>query len=61
MQSVLKLTNVHGENILLGVNCIIHISNYYATKEGCRKIETTRYTYYVVDTIEEIYEQYKNN
>jgi hypothetical protein len=61
MQGILKLTDIHGESILLGVNCIIHISNYYATKEVCRKIETTKYTYYVTETIEEIYEQYKNN
>jgi len=61
MQSILKLTDIHGETILLGVNCIVHIGKYYATEKWCRKIETAKYTYYVVDTIEEIYEQYKNN
>ena len=61
MQSVLKLTDIHEERILIGVNCIVHISNYYATEKECRKIETTKHTYYVIDTIDEIYEQYKSN
>lgn len=47
--------------ILIGVASIVSIVNHQKGKdEPCRKIETTTKTYYVVETIDEIYYQIIN-
>ena len=69
MANLLKLTNTKGETILIGVESIISVEEKTITdikgnKTHCREIRSRGAMvskYYVIDTIDEIYSQYKTN
>ena len=69
MANLLKLTNTKGETILIGVESIISVEEKTITdikgnKIHCREISSRGAMvskYYVIDTIDEIYSQYKTN
>ena len=69
MANLLKLTNTKGETILIGVESIISVEEKTITdtqgnKTHCREISSRGAMvskYYVIDTIDEIYSQYKTN
>lgn len=65
MERLLKLTQINGETILIGVDSIISVTD--ETKPG-ESIKTKVFSrsamassYWVKESVEEIYEQYKIN
>ena len=69
MEQLLRLTNTKGDTILIGVESIISVekvthSDTQGNKTECTKIysrSAMASSYWVTQSVEEIYEQYKNN
>lgn len=69
MEQLLRLTNTKGDTILIGVESIISVEKATTTDTQGNKTECTKIysrsamasSYWVTQSVEEIYEQYKNN
>jgi len=67
MDTLLKLTNTKGENILIGTESIISVEEHTITdtqgnKTQCRKIDSRGAMisrFYVLETMETIYNKYR--
>ena len=67
MDTLLKLTNTKGENILIGTESIISVEEHTITdtqgnKTQCRKIDSRGAMisrFFVLETMETIYNKYK--
>lgn len=68
MQNLLRLTSTKGDTILIGVESIISVEKAITTdtqgnKTDCTKIfsrSAMASSYWVTESVEEIYNQYKN-
>jgi hypothetical protein len=69
MGQLLRLTSTDGETILIGVDSIISVQKSKTTSTQGKVTECTKVysrsamasSYWVTESVEEIYEQYKNN
>jgi hypothetical protein len=69
MRNLLRLTNTKGETILIGTESIISVEKSVYTDAQGKKIDCTKIfsrsamasSYWVTESVEEIYNQYKNN
>lgn len=69
MQNLLRLTSTNGDTILIGVESIISVEKASITDTQGRVTECTKIysrsamasSYWVTESVEEIYNQYKNN
>lgn len=69
MEKLLKLTDTDGNTILIGVESIISVEKASITDTQGRVTECTKIysrsamasSYWVTESVEEIYNQYKNN
>lgn len=69
MEILLKLTSTNNDTILIGVESIISVEKASITDTqgivtDCTKIfsrSAMASSYYVIESVEEIYNQYKNN
>lgn len=69
MERLLKLTSTNGDTILIGVESIISVEKASITDTQGRVTDCTKIysrsamasSYYVTESVEEIYNQYKNN
>jgi hypothetical protein len=69
MGQLLRLTSTDGETILIGVDSIISVEKAKITSTQGKVTECTKVysrsamasSYWVTESVEEIYEQYKNN
>jgi hypothetical protein len=68
MKTLLKLTNTNGDTILIGVDSIISVEKTKTTNSQGKVTECTKIysrsamasSYWVIDSVEEIYEQYNS-
>ena len=68
MEKLLRLTSTNGDTILIGVESIISVEKASITDTQGRVTECTKIysrsamasSYYVTESVEEIYNQYKN-
>lgn len=68
MQNLLRLTSTKGDTILIGVESIISVENATTTDTQGKKTDCTKIysrsalasTYWVTESVEEIYNQYRN-
>lgn len=69
MERLLKLTSTNSDTILIGVESIISVEKASITDTQGRVTDCTKIfsrsamasSYYVIESVEEIYNQYKNN
>ena len=69
MQNLLRLTSTNGDTILIGVESIISVEKASISDTQGRVTECTKIysrsamasSYWVTESVEEIYNQYKNN
>lgn len=69
MKNLLRLTSTNGDTILIGVESIISVEKASITNTQGRLTECTKIysrsamasSYWVAESVEEIYNQYKNN
>jgi len=66
MERLLKLTDANGKTILIGVESIISVEENGKTLDGTKLTKifsrsAMASSYWVIESVEEIYKQYKNN